>query len=147
MRIRNATKKDKRGVSDLYYELHPVEERVNKEKGLLVPIEKSKIKPILLVAEENKQIVGFIWAHFIQYGFFKYGTIDELFVKKESRGKGIGSSLLKKAIKKLQNLKAKIILVGTEKENKEAIKLYKKVGFELGERSLWFYWNPKKKVK
>jgi len=147
MKIRNATKKDKRSISELYYELHPVEEKENKEKGLLVPIEKSKIKPILLVAEENKQIVGFIWAHFIQYGFFKYGTIDELFVKKEFRGKGVGSALLKKAIKKLQNFKAKIILVGTEKENKEAIKLYKDVGFELGERSLWFYWNSKKKVK
>ena len=82
MKIRNATKKDKRSISELYYELHPVEKRENKEKGLLVPIEKSKIKPILLVAEENKQIVGFKWAHFIQYGFFKYGTIDELFVKK-----------------------------------------------------------------
>ena len=147
MKIRNATKKDKRSISELYYELHPVEEKENKEKGLLVPIEKSKIKPVLLVAEENKQIVGFIWAHFIQYGFFKYGTIDELFVKKEFRGKGVGSALLKKAIKKLQNFKAKIILVGTEKENKEAIKLYKDVGFELGERSLWFYWNSKKKVK
>ena len=147
MRIRNATKKDKKGVSELYYELHPVEEKENKEKGLLVPIEKSKIKPVLLVAEEDKQIVGFIWAHFIQYGFFKYGTIDELFVKKEFRGKGIGSALLKKAIKKLQNFKVKIILVDTEKENKEAIKLYKNVGFELGEKSLWFYWNSKKKVK
>ncbi len=147
MRIRNAIKKDKKGVSELYYKLHPVEEKENKEKGLLVPIEKSKIKSILLVAEEDKQIAGFIWAHFIQYGFFKYGTIDELFVKKEFRGRGIGSALLKKAIKKLQNFKVKIILVGTEKENKEAIKLYKKVGFELGKRSLWFYWNPKKKIK
>ena len=145
MRIRNATKKDKKGVSGLYYELHPVEEKENKEKGLLVPIEKSKIKSILLVAEENKQIIGFIWAHFIQYGFFKYGTIDELFVKKEFRGRGIGSALLKKAIKKLQNFKVKIILVGTEKENKEAIKLYKNIGFELGKRSLWFYWNQKRR--
>jgi len=34
-----------------------------------------------------------------------------------------------------------------KKENKEAIKLYKNVGFELGKRSLWFYWNPKKKIK
>jgi len=147
MRIRNAAKKDKKGISELYYKLHPVEEKENKEKGLLVPIEKSKIKPVLLVAEEDKQIVGFIWAHFIQYGFFKYGTIDELFVKKEFRGKGIGSALLKKAIKKLQNFKVKIILVDTEKENKEAIKLYKNVGFELGKRGLWFYWNPEKKIK
>ncbi|PIX88494.1 MAG: hypothetical protein COZ30_00680 [Candidatus Nealsonbacteria bacterium CG_4_10_14_3_um_filter_36_16] len=145
MRIRNATKRDKKIISDLYYRLHPVEEKESREKGLLVPIEKSKIKPIFLVAEENKKVVGFVWAHLIQYGLFKYGTIDEFFVKKEFRGKGVGSNLLKKSIKKLEKLNPKIILVGTEKENKEAIKLYQKVGFELGKRSLWFYWNPKKK--
>ena len=83
----------------------------------------------------------------IQYGFFKYGTIDELFVKKEFRRKGIGSALLREAIKKLQNFKPRLILVGTEKTNKKAIRLYKKVGFELGKKSLWFYYNPKKKVK
>jgi len=145
MRIRNATKRDKKIISDLYYRLHPVEEKESREKGLLVPIEKSKIKPIFLVAEENKKVVGFVWAHLIQYGLFKYGTIDEFFVKKEFRGEGVGSNLLKKSIKKLEKLNPKIILVGTEKENKEAIKLYQKVGFELGKRSLWFYWNPKKK--
>lgn len=146
MKIRNATKKDKKSISKLYYELHPIEEKENKEKGLFVPIKISKIKPILLVAEENKKAVGFIWAHFIQYGFFKYGTIDEFFVRKESRGKGIGGKLIKKVVKKFQKTNAKIILVGTEKENKEAIRLYKKLGFELRERSSWFYWNPKKKL-
>jgi len=143
MKIRSATKKDKKSISELYYELHPEE----KEKGKPIPIEKSKIKLILLVAEENNLVVGFIWAHLIQYGFFKYGTIDELFVKKEFRRRGIGSALLGEAIKKLQNFKPRLILVGTEKTNKEAIRLYKKVGFELGKKSLWFYYNPKKKVK
>ncbi len=92
--------------------------------------------------------MGFVWAHLIQYSFFKYGTIDEFFIKKEFRGKGAGSNLLKKAIEKLEKLNPKIILVCTQKENKEAIKLYQRVGFELGKlgkRNLWLYWNPKKK--
>ncbi|MCD6225943.1 GNAT family N-acetyltransferase [bacterium] len=146
MIIRNATRRDKKEISELYYELHPIEEKENKEKGLLVPIEISRIKPLFLVAEEDKKVVEFIWAHFIQYGFFKYGSIDELFVKKEFRGKGIGKRLVEEAVRKLQKMNAKIILVGTEKENKEAINLYQKVGFELGKNSLWFYWNPKKKL-
>ncbi len=148
MKIRNAKKRDKKIISNLYYQLHPVEEKENREKGLLIPIEKSKIKPIFLVVEENKRVVGFVWAHLIQYGFFKYGTIDEFFIKKEFRGKGAGSNLLKKAIEKLEKLNPKIILVCTQKENKEAIKLYQRVGFELGKlgkRNLWLYWNPKKK--
>ena len=147
MKVRNFTQKDKKMVSKLYYELHPVEEKENKEKGLLVPIEKSKIKSILLVAEENKEIVGFILAHFVQYGFFRYGTIDEFYVKKEFRGRGIGKKLIKEVMRKLQRMNVKMIIVGTEKENKGAIKLYKKVGFEVGKKSLWFYWSPKKKQK
>jgi len=143
MRIRKATKKDKKSISELYYELHPIEEKQNKEKGLLVPIEKSKLRSILLVAEINKQVVGFIWGHFIVYGFFKYGTIDEFFVKKDFRERGIGTSLLKKAMKKFKGLNVKVVLVGTEKENKEAIVLYKELGFEIGKESQWFYWSPK----
>jgi hypothetical protein len=61
MKIRKATLKDKKAISELYYQLHPIEEKERKEKGFLVPIEKSKIKNILLVAQENKKIVGFIF--------------------------------------------------------------------------------------
>ncbi len=146
MKIRNATSKDKRGISELYYKLYPIEEKERKEKGLLVPIQKSKLKSILLVAEENKKVIGFIWGHFIVYGFFKYGTIDELFCEKEFRNKGVGKELIKIIIKKFKNLNAKIVLVGTEKENKEAINLYQKSGFKLGKESLWFYWNSKKNL-
>ncbi len=147
MRIRKATKKDKGSISELYYKLHPIEEKENKEKGLLVPIEKSIIKPVLLIAEEKGKIIGFIWAHFIQYGFFKYGTLDELFVEKRFRSQGIGRKLVEEAVRRLQRMKTKMILVGTEKKNKKAVRLYRKVGFKLGKNSLWFYWIPEKENK
>jgi len=143
--IRRFKPKDKKVVSELYYELHPIEEKEGKEKGLVIPLQSSKIKNILFVAEDNRKIIGFILSNLISYGDFKYGSIDEFFVKKTFRGKGIGTSLLKKAIKELEKLNPKLILVGTEKANKEAIKMYQKVGFKVGKESLWFYWHPKKK--
>jgi len=142
MKIRNFAQKDKKTVSELYYELHPVEEKERKEKCSLIPIEKSRLKTILLVVEEKDQIIGFVWGNLIVYGFFRYGTIDELFVKKEFRNKGIGSSLVKAIMKKFKGLKTKVVFVATEKENKEAIELYKKLGFKLC-KGPWFYWNPK----
>ena len=146
MKVRNFTQKDKKVVSELYYELHPVEEKRRKEKGLLLPVEKSRLKTILLVAEDAKQITGFVWGNLIIYGFFRYGTIEELFVKKEFRSKGIGRSLVKEIMKRFKNLKVKVVFVTTEKENKEAIDLYKKLGFKLC-KGPWFYWSPKKKQK
>jgi len=146
MEIRYFKSKDVKAVSDLYYELHPIEERVAKKKGLVITLQRSEIKSLLFVAEDHKKIVGFILSHLISYGDFKYGSIDEFFVKKESRGKGIGTALLKRTINELKKLKPNVILVGTEKSNKDAIRLYKKVGFEVRKRSLWLYWSPKKRT-
>jgi N-alpha-acetyltransferase 30 len=141
MKIRYFKPKDKKSVSELYYKLHPIE----KGKKPMVSFKKSRIKRVLFIAEENKEIVGFVLGHLISYADFKYGSIDEFFVKKGFRGRKIGSLLLKKAIKELEKFNPNLILVGTEKTNKEAIKLYQKIGFEIGKKSLWFYWNPKKK--
>ncbi|MBM4402471.1 MAG: GNAT family N-acetyltransferase, partial [Candidatus Cloacimonetes bacterium] len=141
IKIRSFAPKDKKVVSGLYYALHPVEEKERKEKGLLVPVEKSRLETILLVAEEDNQIVGFVWGNLIVYGFFRYGTIEELFVKRELRNRGIGGSLIEAIIKRFERLKVKVVFVTTEKENEEAINLYKKLGFKLC-KGPWFYWNP-----
>ena len=130
MRIRNFTQKDKKIISELYYELHPIEEKEKRKKGLLVPVEKSRLKTILLVAEENNRVEGFIQGNLIVYEFFRYDTIEELFVKKEFKNKGIERSLVKEIMKQFKNFKVKVF-VTTDKENKEAIELYKKLGFKL----------------
>jgi len=136
MKIRKATLQDKNNISELYYELHPA------KRKMLIPIERSKIKSIIFVAEGKKQIAGFIWANFIQYGFFKYGCVEELFVKKEFRKRGTATFLIRKAMKEFTKLRVKVLFVTTEKKNREAIKLYKKLGFKLS-RGPWFYWNPR----
>jgi len=137
MKIRNATIKDKKDITNLYHELYP-----GRKIKKLLPIEKTKFKSFIFVAEENKQIVGFIWANFIQYAFSKFGYIEELFVKKQFRSKGIGRSLVKTIMKKFKDLKVAAVFVTTEKENKEAIELYQKLGFKLC-KGPWFYWNPR----
>lgn len=137
MKIRNATIKDKKDITNLYCELYP-DRKIKK----LLSIEKTKFKSFILVAEVGKQIVGFIWANFVQYGFSKFGYIEELFVKKEFRNKGIGRSLVKAIMKKFKDLKVAAVFVTTEKENKEVISLYKKLSFKLS-KGPWFYWNPK----
>ncbi len=135
MKIRKAIAKDKKIIWRLHYKLHPTE-----EKPLTSP-QKSKIKGILLVAEESKQVVGFIWGNFITYGSFRYGIIEEFFVEKEFRKKGIGESLVKTIMKKFDNLKTRVVFVTTEKRNKEAISLYQKLKFKSSE-GIWFYRKP-----
>jgi GNAT superfamily N-acetyltransferase len=56
---------------------------------------------LLLVAEENGRIIGYVAIHFIPYLFMggPEGYISELFVKNDARGKGVGSKLLSEAVK------------------------------------------------
>ena len=56
--------------------------------------------------------------------------LDELFIDEEYRGKGIGTSIINNIIKDNQD-----VHLWVYKENKNAIKLYKKLGFKIKEET------------
>jgi len=55
--------------------------------------------------------------------------IDSFLVKKEFRGKGYGTKLIKKAINLAKKLKVDAVELNVNKDNVVAINLYKKSGF------------------
>jgi len=135
VKIRRAVRKDQKSISKLYNLLYP-----HKKKKLL-PL-KSRIKSLIYLADVNKQVVGFIWANFIQYGISRFGYIDELFVKKEFRNQGIGRRLVRIVLKDLKKMNTDAVFVTTEKQARTAIDMYKKVGFKKC-KGLWFYYKGK----
>ena len=138
MRIRKAIKGDKEAFSELYHQLYSDNE--NKKSGL-IPIEQSNFKNILLIAEDNEEMIGFIWANFISFGFSRYGYVEDLYVKSEHRKKGIATSLISALKDKFKELNVEAVFITTEKENKEAINFFSKEGFNLCPGP-WFYWDP-----
>ena len=86
---------------------------------------------VILVAELDGKIVGFIDYYILPSVWEKWNeaTINYLFIDKEYQGRGIGSKLLKEVIKQTDKMGIMELHVGTEKENKRAIRLYKKHGF------------------
>jgi ribosomal protein S18 acetylase RimI-like enzyme len=141
MKIRNAKSKDRKKITKLYLELYPRWKKQIKNKT--IPLE-VKAKKIILIAEDKKDVLGFCWANLIIYGISRFGYIEELFVRKDFRNEGIGTALVKKVMKEMKKLKVAALFVTTERKNKDAIKLYKNLGFR-GDGGPWFYWNPKKK--
>lgn len=137
MIIRKAQLKDKKAISDLYYQLYPHHKGPKK----LIPIEKFQAKSLLFVAEKNNKVVGFIWGTFINYGISRYGYIDEIFVKQEFRGKEIGSSLIKRILEEFKKLKVWSLFVSIEKRDKKVLSFYRKLGFKPC-KGLWFYLEP-----
>lgn len=82
-----------------------------------------------IVAEVDSQLVGFILVE-VNGMYVGRGSIDDLYIQSEYRGKGIGKLLLQAAFDWLKSKGAKRVGLGVHKSNEIAIKLYMSMGFE-----------------
>jgi len=86
---------------------------------------------LCLVAETNGEVVGFIdiWAFpDVSHGAY-LAQIQNLVVTEKIRGKGIGTRLIEEVISFFKKRKYHELHVWTEKENRGAVRLYKRLGF------------------
>ncbi len=86
---------------------------------------------VLLVAEENKRLIGFLYGTLKEYKSNRISDMEVLFISKKFRRKGIARSLIKEFIKILKNKKYKKIQLSVNTKNIGAIKLYEKLGFTI----------------
>ena len=83
-----------------------------------------------IVALENEIVVGYASIHYLKKITRKSGIIEDVVVKEDQRGKGIGKLLVRNLIEKAkQNNCDKIILSSSEKN----LKFYQKLGFQKNE--------------
>ncbi|OYT32634.1 GNAT family N-acetyltransferase [Candidatus Woesearchaeota archaeon] len=85
-----------------------------------------------IAVKEGDVEIGRVFLYLIHNGLHKqpYGLIEDLFVKKEFRRKGIGALLLKKVIEKAKENKCYKILATSRYENSLAHAFYDKFGFK-----------------
>ena len=83
-----------------------------------------------IVALEKGNVIGYASIHYIKKITRKSGIIEDVVVKENQRGKGIGKLLLNNLIEKAKkNNCDKIILSSSEKN----LKFYQKLGFQKNE--------------
>ena len=87
---------------------------------------------ICLVAEVNEKIAGAVWVREMNdYGHIEDGVPSfAISLYKEYRGHGIGTALMKEMLKELKQRGHKKASLSVQKVN-YAVKMYKKVGFEI----------------
>ncbi len=85
----------------------------------------------LLLVESNTDVAGYLTVSLIKDVNQKMGYVDDIFVLKEFRKKGLGILLIKEFISILKKKKFKKIRLGAYIDNKKALELYKKLGFKL----------------
>ncbi len=91
----------------------------------------SSKKRFLLVVEKDRGIKGYLIGTLIVSDYKKTGYIDALFISKSFRKKGAAKKLMGEFIKMLKSKKIKRFRLGVSIKNTKAIKLYKKMGFEI----------------
>jgi ribosomal protein S18 acetylase RimI-like enzyme len=156
MKIRKATNKDLSQIIELWkkYEKfeeslvdldkHPyVKKRKNAEKNMranFFRVIKSK-KAEILIAEENKEIVGFILISKSKsddiHNFDFYGEMNYMYIKPEFRGKGIASEFFRQAKKWFKQQGLKYLRLDVNINNKKTRKIYQKWGFNDYEIGMW----------
>ena len=136
MKIRDMVTADKENVMEMvqeFYHSDAVDHEVKQEVLEATLNAAVSEDPVLrgVVLEEDGKIIGY--AYLTSYFVTEAGginlMIEDLFIKKEARGHGYGSQFFKWLFKEYPNVK-RYRMEGTE-ENKGAVSLYKKMGFEF----------------
>ena len=115
---------------------YPFDRHLN-ERNLYKFLADEKLGKLWLIIQDSN-IVGYV---VLAFGFsFEYGGrdafIDELFIKNQYRGKGIGTEVLKMLEKEAADLGVQAIHLEVEKHNEKGNRLYTKSGYSGQERWL-----------
>ena len=86
---------------------------------------------LILIAEIKGKLIGYLTGTFIKNVWQHSGYIDDVFVEDNYKRKGIATRLIKEFFVHLKDKKIKKCRLGVNLKNKNAIDLYKKVGFEF----------------
>jgi len=94
-------------------------------------IQKIRKRHPFLVAEESEVILGYAYAEqFKLRDAYKYAAEVSVYVRNDSKQRGVGSQLYKKIFKELKNTNIHAIIAGIALPNVPSIKFHEKLGFK-----------------
>lgn len=91
----------------------------------------SKKNIILFVCDEQNKTRGYLIGSIFNNIWQKSAYIDDLFIKKSYKRKGLGKLLISEFIRYVKKNKIKKCKLQVNVKNKKAISLYKNLGFKL----------------
>lgn len=129
MKIRNYHQSDKESVICLWKEIFKLEKYHNNPE-VAINMKNRYNDDLFFIVEEDNQIIGSIIAGFDGHR----GWLYSLAVHPSYRRRGIGTSLVRKALNELERLGCLKVNLQIDSDNKSVIDFYKKNGFLVEER-------------
>ena len=133
MKIRKANKKDFEEFYQMRVDWYNEDKlKVPSRKEIKKEFDKNiSSKDNLLLFAEDKEILGFLHGTITKNLWVKRGRIEDVYIKKKFRGKGIGTEIINYFIDWLKLRKFDKVNLMVQADNKRAFKLYSKMGFKL----------------
>ncbi|MEH7177929.1 GNAT family N-acetyltransferase [Neobacillus vireti] len=139
--IRSARKSDAKDLSELRLQIDGETENMNRERGeafideegfeKIIEADTNHPRNLFLVAEVDGKLVGYLRCVGNDLKRFLHKAEFGLGVRKEFWGYGIGKNLMKESISWADTNSIKKIVLDVIETNHNAIKLYKRLGFEI----------------
>jgi len=142
MKIRKGAKKDFNGIFELVQGLWP-KEKLGKRETRKIFIQQLKSGKVFIVAEEGSNFLGVVSLSVkldIQNSG-KMGWIDELVVREENKGRGVGRKLMESVRREAKKKGCLELYLYSSKKRKGAHKFYRKLGFK---DTALFFWKELK---
>ena len=135
MLIRDINESDYEQLLHLFREFSVFEQLPDKMINSLEKMKEEKDFFHCFVAETaDQKIIGYASYFFCYYTWIgKSLYLDDLYVRAEYRGKGIGTKLICKVIEKAKESRCHKVRWQVSKWNKSAIDFYKKIGAEIND--------------
>ncbi|MBM7836929.1 ribosomal protein S18 acetylase RimI-like enzyme [Alkalihalobacillus xiaoxiensis] len=134
MNVKQATIDDLAAVAklfDLYRQFYQQESNLaGAEAYIMSRIEKEE--SVIFVVQDEQEFVGFthLYPTFSSISMQKAWVLNDLYVEKSARGKGVGEQLLHKAEAFAKETGAKSLSLSTAPDNASAQRLYEKNGYK-----------------
>lgn len=133
MHIRNATITDLDALADLFDQYRIFYQQASDKKSAVSFLRNrmEKEESVILVAEENNQLAGFtqLYPVFSSVSMQRTWLLNDLYVSKSYRNKGIATSLLDAAKTFAKETSSKWLLLQTANDNTTAQRVYEKNGW------------------
>ena len=88
---------------------------------------------LIVVENDTLEVIGTLQITYIQYLSYCGGTraqIENVFIRNDQRGLGIGKSVFEWAIKRAKEKKVHVVQLTSDKDRPRAIKFYENLGFK-----------------
>lgn len=129
IKIRNITKEDLEILAKLNASIFKDTSK-KQALGVFTNYLKKGIPDACLLAQENGNIIGAVFAEEKKTFYPNSSHIKSIFVKEKWQGKGIGRQLIEKCLDALEKAGMKNVSLSVDPKNRSAVSMYWKYGFK-----------------